>query len=85
MKALISPNQDNFVVQVEPDDNTFEVAEPLYWTDCPDDCVAYQYQYVDGQYVAYVPEYVALPAPTKEELMAELASLTAKIEALGAA
>jgi hypothetical protein len=55
MKALISPNQNNFVVQVEPDDNTFEIGLPLYWADCPDDIVAYQYQYIDSQYVEYVP------------------------------
>jgi hypothetical protein len=55
MKALISPEQDNFVVQVEPDDKTFEIGLPLYWTDCPDNIVAYQYQYIDGQYVEYVP------------------------------
>jgi hypothetical protein len=29
-----------------------------------------------------VPEYVPLPQPTKTELFAELAALTAKIEAL---
>jgi hypothetical protein len=62
MKALISPNQDNFVVQVESDDKTFEIGLPLYWTTCPDSIVAYQYQYLDNQFVAYVP-----PAPTADE------------------
>ena len=40
---------------------------------------------VDGDFppTPYVePEVIALPAPTKEELMAELAALTAKIQAL---
>ena len=55
MKALISPNQDNFVVQVEPDDKTFEIGLPLYWLTCPDNIVAYQYKYIENQYVAYVP------------------------------
>jgi hypothetical protein len=32
-----------------------------------------------------VPEYVPPPQPTKAELLAELAALTAKIEALGEA
>ena len=64
MKALISPIQDNLVVQVGPDDNTFDIGLPLYWNDCPDDCVAYQYQYVDGQYVAYVPP--PIPAETNK-------------------
>jgi hypothetical protein len=49
MKALVSPNekvtdyQGNVgerIAQVEPDGQTFPVAQPLFWTDCPDDCVA---------------------------------------------
>jgi hypothetical protein len=42
------------------------------------------WDYVNGQFVDNrpVPEVVA-PAPTKEQLMAELAALTAKINALG--
>jgi hypothetical protein len=55
MQALISPEQNNFVVQVEPDDQTFEIGLPLYWIDCPSNIVAYQYQYINGQYVAYIP------------------------------
>lgn len=70
MKALISPNQDNFVVQVEPDDKTFEIGLPLYWLDCPDNIVAYQYQYLENQYVAYVP-----PQATAEENKATATSL----------
>jgi len=35
----------------------------------------------DAMAAAYVPE-VPAPAPTKEQLMAELAALTAKIQAL---
>jgi len=62
MKALISPEQDNFVVQVEPDNQTFEIGLPLYWQTCPDNIVAYQYQYLENQYVAYLP-----PAPTADE------------------
>lgn len=42
MKALISPlepvNNGVRIAQVEPDDKIFEVAEPLYWIICPDDC-----------------------------------------------
>jgi hypothetical protein len=70
MKALISPVQDNFVVQVEPDDKTFEIGLPLYWLDCPDNIVAYQYQYLENQYVAYVP-----PEPTADENKATAVSL----------
>ena len=53
-KALISPNEvvTNFdgstgqrVAQVEDDANTFDVASPLYWTDCVDECVADQYYF----------------------------------------
>jgi hypothetical protein len=42
--------------------------------------------YSDGQFIAVQPEekpvVVTAPAPTKEELMAQLAALTAKIQAL---
>lgn len=48
------------------------------------ECVEGKYGEI-AEYVAPpVPEYVAPPEPTKNELLAELAALTAKIEALGA-
>jgi len=42
------------------------------------------WDYIDGQFVDNrpVPEVVTPVAPTKEQLMAELAALTAKIQAL---
>ena len=44
MKALISPLEPREngirIAQVEPDDKIFVVAEPLYWTSCPDNCNA---------------------------------------------
>tara|TARA_R110002126_G_C10086723_1_gene464520 strand:+ start:158 stop:400 length:243 start_codon:yes stop_codon:yes gene_type:complete len=42
------------------------------------------WDYVNGQFVDNRPvsEVVTPPAPTKEQLMAELVALTAKIEAL---
>lgn len=41
------------------------------------------WKYIDGQFVE--PDPIPTPAaPTKEQLMAELAALTAKINALGA-
>jgi len=52
MKALISPD-NNLVIQVEADSNTFPVAEPLYWITCPDTIVAYQYQYNNGEFSLY--------------------------------
>jgi hypothetical protein len=33
------------VAQVEPDDQTFGVAEPLFWADCANDVVADQWYY----------------------------------------
>lgn len=36
MKALISPTENNRICQVEQSD--FPVAEPLFWTECPDNC-----------------------------------------------
>ena len=33
------------VAQVEPDDQSFPVAEPMFWTTCPNNCVADQWYY----------------------------------------
>jgi len=57
MKALISPNEKvtdylgnvgERVAQVEPDDQAFPIAPPLYWTDCPADCVADKWWFYEG-------------------------------------
>lgn len=49
MKALIStsePVQTGFrVAQVEQDENTFPVADALFWVDCADSVMADQYWY----------------------------------------
>jgi hypothetical protein len=57
MQALISPQEvvhsqngdalGSRVAQVEL--IGFEVAPPLFWVDCPDDCVRDDWYYVDGQ------------------------------------
>lgn len=43
------------------------------------------WDYTNGQFIDNrpVPEVVTPPAPTKEQLMAELTALTAKIQSLG--
>jgi hypothetical protein len=38
MKALISPNENYRVADVH--EIGFDVSEPLFWVDCPDDTVA---------------------------------------------
>lgn len=59
-KALISPeekvtntNSDigQRIAQVEPEDQTFEVADPLFWTDCADECLANEWFYFNFQCV----------------------------------
>lgn len=57
MKALVSPNEKSYsydgtllgqrIAQVE--EVGFPVAPPLFWTDCPSDCVADLWYYSDGQ------------------------------------
>jgi hypothetical protein len=37
------------VAEVEPDDKVFEVAQPLHWVSCPDDCVADVWYFKDGE------------------------------------
>jgi hypothetical protein len=48
------------VAQVEPDNKTFPVAEPLYWFDCPDNCQADVWYFKDGQ-VSVKPQNVPKP------------------------
>jgi hypothetical protein len=59
-KALISPNEPREsgyrVAQVEPDGQTFEVGNPLFWTPCADDVVADKFWYnPDIQLVIPIP------------------------------
>lgn len=61
MKALISPQENNRIAQVEPDNLVFEVAQPLYWTTCPDNCTT-QWTYVDGKFIEPTPQI-----PTAEQ------------------
>lgn len=72
MKALISPNEKRTdyqgnvgerVAQVEA--QTFEVAAPLFWTDCPDDCVADVWWYYNGvcEIIPAPPEPTPEPTP----------------------
>jgi hypothetical protein len=48
-KALICPNepvQNGYrIAQVEPTENIFGVADPLYWIDCADEVIADQWYY----------------------------------------
>lgn len=36
------------VAEVEPDNKVFEVAQPLHWVDCPDNCVPDAWYFKDG-------------------------------------
>jgi len=54
MKALISPLENNRICQIEPDNATFEIAPPLFWTTCPDDCTT-EWTYAEGQFIAPQP------------------------------
>ena len=58
MKALISPNEivkdynknvlGSRVAQV--DAVGFPIAQPLFWTDCPNECVADRWYYSEGSF-----------------------------------
>jgi len=65
MKALISPIEAREigvrVAQVEAEE--FEVALPLYWTECPDE-VTPEWTYDNG-------EFVPPPAPSNPEPLEE--------------
>lgn len=90
-KALIStvePRESGYrVAQVEDAANVFEVAAGLMWVDCADNVVADQFWYDPSDQLikanpVVVEEAPAVIAPTKEELMAQLAALQAQITAL---
>ena len=36
------------VAEVKPEEDIFEVAQPLFWLDCSDDCEPDQWYYKDG-------------------------------------
>lgn len=59
-----------------------QIAAENGWIDCPN--AGPGWTYADGVFTApVVVEPTPAPAPTKEELLAELQALTAKINALG--
>jgi hypothetical protein len=90
-KALIStvePRESGYrVAQVEDAANVFETASSLIWVDCADNVVADQFWYdpqdklIKAMPIVVQEEPVVI-APTKEELMAQLAALQAQITAL---
>jgi hypothetical protein len=47
------------VAEVEPDEKVFEVAAPLYWIDCPEDCTAEGWYFKDGLHKK--PENAPIP------------------------
>lgn len=55
MKALISPSENNRIAQVQ--ESTFEVAAPLFWTDCPENCTT-EWTYNDGSFEPPVPPVI---------------------------
>lgn len=65
MKALISPQElitdinGNVGCRIaQVDELGFEVAEPLFWIGCPDNCVADEWYYIEQQ-------VLPLPQPTE--------------------
>jgi hypothetical protein len=83
MQALISPNEQVFdsnenylgtrIAQVEPDDNIFCVAPPMYWMPC-DDFVTSSGYYLDPNNVIQSknPIFEVLDAPPELSIPPEL-------------
>lgn len=66
MKALISPNEMvlNGYRIAEVTETEFVIAEPLYWVDCSDDCIADAWYFnAESHECEVVPPY----APTADE------------------
>lgn len=55
------------VAEVQPDNKIFEIAPPLHWVDCPEDCVADQWYFKDGQ--CFVKPQDAPMPPTPVEVL----------------
>jgi hypothetical protein len=68
MLALISPNENNRICQVQ--DTDFPIAEPLFWETCPEDCTT-EWTYVDGVFEPPAPPAV----PTADENKATASGL----------
>ena len=88
-KALIStvePRESGYrVAQVEDAANVFEVGSGLMWVDCADNVIADQFWYdPSDQLIKANPVVVveAPPAPTAEELAAQLALIQEQLAAL---
>jgi len=64
MKALISPNENNRIVEVKANNKTFPIAEPLYWIDCPSNCTT-EWTYVNGEFLEPAPA----PLPPKPSVV----------------
>jgi len=64
MKSALIDKVSTLVVQVQPLGQTFPVDADHEWVDCPDDIIAGQFNYVNGQFVPYVPP---THVPTAEE------------------
>ena len=88
-KALIStiePRESGYrVAQVEDANNVFEVASTLMWVDCADNVVADHFWYDPQDKLIKANPIVVQevdPQVTKEELQAQLADISAKLQAL---
>jgi hypothetical protein len=53
------------VAQVEPDDQTFPVADPMFWTDCANDVVADEWYY--DTVTTTIIKIVNAPIPAAED------------------
>jgi len=54
------------VAQVEPNDKIFEVADPLHWIDCSEDCIADIWYYKNGQLQIKPQDEIKPTAPNPE-------------------
>jgi hypothetical protein len=55
-KALI--DSAGRLVQVSEPEDIFDVAEGMFWADCPDECEAYVWTYAEGEFIAPIAQTV---------------------------
>lgn len=74
MRALISPNENNRIVQVSS--TSFDVAQPLYWLDCGAEVSTDTHKFDGLNFVIKLSD-AELTAQKNELLRAELAAIDA--------
>jgi hypothetical protein len=54
------------IAEVESDNKVFQVAQPLYWVDCPENCNPNEYYFKDNEIFIKTPDVLVPSTPVQE-------------------